>query len=664
MSITFDQTSTHYGAPPQRRGFSAANLSITRKLALAFSAIVLVSVIVGFMMMRALSTLEAASAELQVASRVLSTVGKAEALHLDRSNIARTYLLNLREDVAKRYYDTSKNVDKTIGEALNLPIDDKAVIAAVENFRGMAENWRNEVGDPMVQLASNQATYAEGRERGSSVRASEVQATVRKAVAEMQAEITRWEDETAIIKNDAIATAQYLQLGSAGLTIAILVVIALWLSSQIATPVNNMTHAMRSLAAGDLKVIVPAIGRQDEVGQMASAVQTFKDAAIEKVRLEAEAAETRRRVEEDNAARAAQKAEEDRQDHVAIVALGNGLDALSKGDLMHRIDAPFPDKLVKLRQDFNESVEKLQQTMLSITSSVKAIHAGTGEIYTAADDLSRRTEQQAASLEETAAALDEITATVKKTAEGAVHARDVVSTAKTDAETSGVVVRKAIDAMGTIEKSSEQISRIIGVIDEIAFQTNLLALNAGVEAARAGDAGRGFAVVASEVRALAQRSAEAAREIKSLISASTTQVGEGVKLVAETGRALERIVLQVAEINAVVTNIAASAHEQSTGLDQVNSAVNQMDQVTQQNAAMVEESTAASHSLSQETEELSRQISTFRLGKLSVVESSGRPSSSKSPARAPRPELKVASSSFGSSAARAIAPAADDWQEF
>ncbi|GAA2845241.1 methyl-accepting chemotaxis protein [Aminobacter aminovorans] len=663
MSSTFDPTASHYGGPPPKSGFSAANLSITRKLVLAFSAIVLVSIVVGGFMMRALNQLEAASAELQVASSVLNTLGKAEALHLDRANIARTYVLSLREDVAKRYHDTSLNVDKTIADARSRQITDKDVITAIDNFQTAANNWRSEIGDPIVQLAGKPETYDRGRELAGSTRASEVQATVRKAVAEMQAEIGKWEEDTAVLKNDAIATAKYLQLGSAGLIIAILVVIALWLSSQIATPVNNMTHAMRSLASGDLKVVVPAIGRRDEVGQMALAVQTFKEAAIEKVRLEAEAAETRRRVEEDAALRAAQKAEEDRQDMVAISALGHGLDALSKGDLMHRIDAPFPDKLVKLRQDFNESVEKLQQTMLSITSSVKAIHAGTGEIYTAADDLSRRTEQQAASLEETAAALDEITATVKKTAEGAVHARDVVSTAKSDAESSGIVVRKAIDAMGTIEKSSEQISRIIGVIDEIAFQTNLLALNAGVEAARAGDAGRGFAVVASEVRALAQRSAEAAREIKSLISASTTQVGEGVKLVAETGKALERIVLQVAEINAVVTNIAASAHEQSTGLDQVNSAVNQMDQVTQQNAAMVEESTAASHSLSQETEELSRQISTFRLGKLSVVES-GRSASPKSPARAPRPELKVASSSFGSSAARAIAPAADDWQEF
>ena len=296
----------------------------------------------------------------------------------------------------------------------------------------------------------------------------------------------------------------------------------------------------------------------------------------------------------------------------AVSGIAAGLSRLAEGDLKQRIDVEFIPSLDRLRVDFNASLETLEHSMVAISGSTETIRSGTGEISTAADDLSHRTEQQASSLEETAAALEEITATVKKTAEGAKHARDVVSTAKVDADKSGDVVREAMTAMTGIEKSSKQISQIIGVIDEIAFQTNLLALNAGVEAARAGDAGRGFAVVASEVRALAQRSAEAAKEIKGLISASTAQVDQGVTLVTQTGKALERIVAQVVEINAIITDIAASAQEQATGLQQVNTAVNEMDKVTQQNAAMVEETTAASHSLAGETEELARLIGRYQ----------------------------------------------------
>ena len=286
---------------------------------------------------------------------------------------------------------------------------------------------------------------------------------------------------------------------------------------------------------------------------------------------------------------------------------------LAEGDLEQRIETEFIPALEPLRSTSTRRWSRWNARCRRSAPTSRRSASATGEISTAADDLSRRTEQQASSLEETAAALEQITATVKKTAEGAKHARDVVSTAKVDADKSGEVVREAMAAMTGIDKSSKQISQIIGVIDEIAFQTNLLALNAGVEAARAGDAGRGFAVVASEVRALAQRSAEAAKEIKGLISTSTAQVDQGVLLVTQTGEALERIVAQVVEINGIITDIAASAQEQATGLQQVNTAVNEMDQVTQKNAAMVEETTAAAHALADETEELGRLVARYRI---------------------------------------------------
>jgi methyl-accepting chemotaxis protein len=398
------------------------------------------------------------------------------------------------------------------------------------------------------------------------------------------------------------------------LLVALLVGLGVMTVRSISRPLTAMVSTMTRLAAGDNEVDVPAIQRKDEIGRMAGAVLTFKQAAIEKQRLEAEAVEQRRLAEEERAKREAEKAEEMRQDQLAIEALGQGLGRLASGDLEHSIETRFAEKTERLRQDFNMSVEKLRSAIRTIATNSRAVDSGTSEIRVATDDLSRRTESQAASLEETAASLDEITSTVNKTAESTQHASGVVSAAKQDAEKTREVVTKAVDAMRSIEGSSRQIGQIIGVIDEIAFQTNLLALNAGVEAARAGEAGKGFAVVATEVRALAQRSADAAKDIKSLITTATTQVGEGVELVGKTGRTLERLVGQISEISAVVEAIAAGASEQSTGLQQVNTAVNQMDQVTQQNAAMVEQSTAAVHSLADNAKELTRLISGFRVG--------------------------------------------------
>jgi methyl-accepting chemotaxis protein len=297
-----------------------------------------------------------------------------------------------------------------------------------------------------------------------------------------------------------------------------------------------------------------------------------------------------------------------------VESLRAGLGALAGGDLAARLEDAFGAEYEGLRNDFNEALDTLREAMTSLAETSHSIQRGAGEISSAADDLSRRTEGQAATLEETAAALDQLTASVRSSADGAANAAEAVESARKDAEESGETVRRAVAAMNRIEKSSEQISRIIGVIEDIAFQTNLLALNAGVEAARAGDAGRGFAVVASEVRALAQRSSEAAKEIKDLISESTEQVGEGVDLVGQAGTALEQIVTRVAQIAERVSEIASSAREQSTGLGEINTGVNQLDQVTQQNAAMVEESTAASHALNGEAEQLAALVRRFKTG--------------------------------------------------
>ena len=299
----------------------------------------------------------------------------------------------------------------------------------------------------------------------------------------------------------------------------------------------------------------------------------------------------------------------------AVNTLGQGVEKLAEGDLISRLrEDAFPPEARKIPTDFNAAVDNLQQTLAGVLGAARSIRAGCGDISAAAEDLAQRTERQATGVERAAAALDQITATVKKSSQNAEQARGVTQSAKSNAEKSGQVVREAVEAMGGIEKSSQSITQIIGVIDEIAFQTNLLALNAGVEAARAGDAGRGFAVVAQEVRALAQRSADAAKEIKGLIRASSEQVGKGVKLVGETGQTLDQILGQVIEINDLVGEIAASSKEQASGLAEVNAAVNQMGQVIHQNGAMVEQSAAATSALAAEVEELERLLGGYQVG--------------------------------------------------
>ena len=338
------------------------------------------------------------------------------------------------------------------------------------------------------------------------------------------------------------------------------------------------------------------------------------EAAMAEAREADQAAEAARRSEETGrVAHAAVQAQSERQRADMVDALAESLSRLAKGDLSVRLVERFSESYEQLRADFNQAAVKLSDALLVIDDRVVGVRRGSDQIADAASNLSRRTEQQAASLQETASAMDEITATVGQTADGARKAAQVVAQAREDARRSGEVVDEAVNAMGAIETSATQISTIIGVIDEIAFQTNLLALNAGVEAARAGDAGRGFAVVAQEVRGLAQRSAEAAKEIKQLITTSTSQVGTGVDLVGRTGKALERIVVQIAEIDGLVSQIAASAAHQADGLSQINTAVNQMDQVLQQNAAMVEQTAAATQTLNGDASQLAGLVGQFQL---------------------------------------------------
>jgi methyl-accepting chemotaxis protein len=423
------------------------------------------------------------------------------------------------------------------------------------------------------------------------------------------------------------AASQYTQKveddGRQGVMVSITVLVlatllgatAFWIVVyRVTKPIQSLTDTMSRLAGGDLDATIGSADRRDEIGQMARAVEVFRDAGLENRRLEAAAEESRAVTERERLEREAQKAKEAQELQQAMDALGTGLNHLANGNVGHRIDNPFAGALDKLRADFNDSVAKLEQALRSVGDNAAAISAGSGQIRAAADDLAKRTEIQAASVEQTAAAVEQITATVRDSSKRASEAGGMVTKTRDQAQRSSHIVAQAVNAMGQIEASSREINNIITVIDDIAFQTNLLALNAGVEAARAGEAGRGFAVVAHEVRELAQRSATAAQEIKSLITASSEQVRSGVALVGETGKALNTIATEVEEINQHVTAIVEAAREQATSLSEINSAVSQMDQSAQQNAAMVEESTAASHSLAREATGLNELLTQFKFG--------------------------------------------------
>ena len=390
--------------------------------------------------------------------------------------------------------------------------------------------------------------------------------------------------------NAPAATVRNHMVIKIGITALVLGVLGVMVARRITRPLTAVRQAMEDVSNKKFELAIPHTDRQDEIGDMAKTLDTFKEKLAEADLMDQETAKT-------------------------VEALGEALGSLSGGDLTYRIENDFHPKYEQLRRDFNSTMINLEEVLSSVVLSSNQIGDSAREISHAADDLSRRTESQAATLEETAAALEQITSSVSSTASSAKQAFDLVSSARNSAESSNKVVNDAVAAMGNIESSSNEIAQIIGVIDEIAFQTNLLALNAGVEAARAGDAGRGFAVVASEVRALAQRSSEAAKKIKDLITQSSSHVSDGVENVGQTGKVLKEIVEAVAKVSESVASISAAAQEQSTGVAEINTAVNQLDQVTQSNAAMVEESTAASHALTQDAEKLMQFVARFRFNR-------------------------------------------------
>lgn len=442
------------------------------------------------------------------------------------------------------------------------------------------------------------------------------------------------------------------QMGILAVVVMVLAALLGYLTARsVLNPLSRLRDGMGRVAQRQYDFVVADTGRSDELGVLATALVEFRD----KLQAFDAADEERKKIQAEQAR--------------VVQELSKAMVALAEGDLTAVIHMPFDESYEQLRLDYNRTVTNLSTTVGSVVTSAVGIRERSLEMSSASDDLSRRTENQAATLEQTAAALDELTASVRSAADGAREVESIVGNAQDDAIASEPVVQKAVAAMTAIEKSSDEISQIVGVIDDIAFQTNLLALNAGVEAARAGDAGRGFAVVASEVRALAQRSSEAAKQIKTLIAGSSDQVANGVSLVGEAGEVLTRIAKHISHISGLISEIAAGAVEQSTGLAEINIGVTQLDKVTQQNAAMVEQATASSHALNAEAGNLGELVARFQLDNNSSHSAAPMPHPAENVMmfQSPRSQQKSAKAVpavMNGTHGRTNSMGADDWQDF
>ena len=591
-----------------------SDLKILTKIALTMLVLIILSSISGLLNYHSLQTQQETTRMTEHTYQVIDSLNGVLRAMVDQETGVRAFLLSPEDRFLEPQMKGAKALRDNLDRLRNLTADNPKQQGNIDALELLSKAWMRVAVETEVPQMRDPVTREKARNLEISGAGKEAMDGLRAKIEEMRG------IETSLLKaraEEAVAAGNTARLVGiiGGAVVVLSALISLFtINLSVVRPVRSIKDSMLRLAEGARDAVIPYAARKDEVGEMAAAVEVFRQAAIANHRLEQEAEAARRHaeVERQRVTAEAEAAAQARLEE-ATSGLASGLRRLARGDLSFELTEPFSAEFDALRHDLNSAVKQLAETLSTVAQTTASLDAGSQEISRGANDLSKRTEQQAASLEETAAALDQITANVATSTKRVSEARGIALEANESATRSGTVVSEAVSAIERIEESSGQIANIIVVIDEIAFQTNLLALNAGVEAARAGEAGKGFAVVAQEVRELAQRSAKAAKEIKDLIRTSTDEVSTGVKLVRDTGDALRTIETHIVAMNRHMEDIATSSKEQATALSEVNAAINQMDQVTQQNAAMVEETSASSMGLANDSARLRGLIEQFLL---------------------------------------------------
>ncbi len=610
-----------------------SSLPIPKKIGLSFALVIMTVFVMIGVLWWAFARIQATTSESSHAQDIYGYTLEMEGGVQRENSQMRGFLITSDEAYLKQYFESRATEMQSASKLDALLENDPKARAAVARSHEHMQEWRHTIGDPLIKRSRTDREGAQQWLRDNSERVRVT--TVLQALRDVRAQTVAELKNVRAARKAALLTGQWSLAIGAVVMIGVAAAMAMLLSRALGRPIVRLTGIMEALSRGRNDIAVPDAERGDELGSMSRAVVVFRDAAVAKARADAEQNEV-------------------------VERIGGALGQLADSDLTARLSG-FPASYAAIERDFNTAVSRLSGSLGAVRVNAAGISSGAVEMNEAADDLARRAEQQAASIEETSAAMNEIAQSVTAAATKAQSAEGIVRKASSDVANSEAIVRRTVSAIGDIERSSNEIAEIIAVIDGLSFQTNLLALNAGVEAARAGDAGKGFAVVASEVRALAERSAEAARDISARITTTVERVRSGVELANKTDESLRLIATGMQDISGLVESIAGGASEQATSIQQVNLAINDMDGVTQANAAMVEEVTAAVRALSAEARALEEQVNRFRVDETVTARAAPAAAMRRPIAAAPAPVRRAPSPIQGN---LAVKQDEDDWSSF